>query len=379
MLKAKGWRAIALTGLLVGLTGSPALGDTSVAVIDFIQTVKSGWKVKVGTPTLRNEAGNQIIVLAYEKLSIELLVKNDQIATSEIERAIKFLVNTARVEPTDPNLSRLATLLLQATELDPGNPGPVPSGFRLIAQQDGSMKLTDGRGTVQDYLPKGASLFDKEKVVTSAMAKRSANGLISTRQRVLPASSPVLEQAAVMVKGDVDIAMQGNISVQRKQEITYNSVRNRVTDLQWEVYVVLVQKNNNGNTGMPVKDLIQACQDNKFAYEPPGQDGWFAIRDPNEDPTVNVIAVGRLTPDGLSVSVENLMGLLAQIGDRRNLIEHIMRYTPEEVSTAVDMAAQEVTRFMELESKADPTMTPPKGPDREDPNGENGGGGNLLR
>lgn len=381
MLQANGWRAVALTGLLVGLASSPALGDTSM--YEFMKTVKSGWNVVIGKNLNDDLTGSIRIAKANAPLQyVDVPVNNGRVASAEIETVLTFF-STKQVESTDRTGNQEATLRLQATEWNLGNPGLTTDQFRSRPNQDGSMSLIDQRGSEVGRTQEKPSQSDKQQLVIRAAAHRSANTLISTRLRALPASSPVLKQVAAMVKEDVDIAMQGNISAQRKQEITYNQVRDRLIDLQLEVYEVMGQKSNDKNDSMPVQDIKRACEANQFEYVPPDPHApnpdlrrWFTIRDPNKD---NVIAVGRVTPDGQSVSGEDLIKLYIQIADKRELLKQIVRDTPEEVSAPVAFTTEEVDSFMKSLSKADPTMTPPKGPDREDPNGENGGGGNLLR
>ena len=382
MLKANGWRAVALTGLVVGLTYSPALGDTSV--YEFLETVKIGWKVLIGKNLNDDLTGSIRIATVKDPTQyVDVSVNNGQVASAEIKTVITFF-DTKQVEPTEHTGRQEATLRLQATDLDLENPGLTTDQFRSRPNQDGSMSIIDQRGSEVGRTQKKPSLFDKEQVVIRAAAHRSANALIPTRQRALPASSPVLKQVTAMVKEDVDIAMQGNISAQRKQEITYNEVRERLFELLFQVHMATGQLSDDNYDSMSVKTFKGICEANGFEYVPPDPKAkdlelrrWFTIRDPKLDDKHNVIAVGRVTPDGRSV--ESLPKLYVQIAEKKELLKEVVHETPEEVSAPIEVTTQELDSVMKSLSNADPTMTPPKGPDREDPNGENGGGGNLLR
>jgi hypothetical protein len=114
-------------------------------------------------------------------------------------KAVEFF--DAEQVPVNSGSDRQADLVLQGLDFDRERPGSVPDGFKLRNEPDGSTSVTDQRGSVQGSIPKGASVAGKEQAVVGAVAKRSADGLISSRGRVLPAASPVLAQTAKMVRG----------------------------------------------------------------------------------------------------------------------------------------------------------------------------------
>lgn len=377
MLKANGWRTVALTGLVVGLTCSPALGDTSV--YEFMKTVSRGWNVQIKMTKNNDQIGSLTIVKNIREV-VQVSVNNGRVVSDEIMKVYEFLEDEKK--PVERKLDLRGELMLQARAFDSKDPGLVPGGFRLQNQPDGSTSLRDQRGTAVGSIQKGASVSDKEQVVIRAAAHRSADALIPSGKRSLPASSPVFKQVAAMVKEDVASAMPGNISAQRKQEIIYNGIRDGLFDLIFEVSDVMTEKSNVTKDRMPVDALKKICEDNGFEYVPPDPKdrdsalrGWFLIRDPKQD---IVITVGEGTSDGKSVKNSTLL-YLRLINERTKLLKEIELHTPEDVSTVVEFTTQELDSFMKSLSNADPTMTPPKGPDREDPNGENGGGGNLLR
>ena len=379
MLIANGWRAAALAGLVMGLACSPALGATPVG--RFLETVKSGWAVQIGT----RARDGQIVAIriasnAQADRFVDVAVDNGLVTSTEIAKAYEWF-DTENVA-INPDSDRRVDLLLQAVDFDRERPGAVPDGLRLRNEPDGSTSVTDQRGSEQGRIPKGASVADKEEAVISAVAKRSADGLMSSQQRgVLPATSPVLKQTADMVREDVDIArsksaaLLGSISAKQAQEYEDAAVLLRLTNVQDKISAALASKGLLQNARMEVNSLIQACKDNQFVFEPPGQDGWFAIRDPGDDN--EVIAVGQLTPNGKYVDAENLRSLTAQISDRPYLMRQIIRDTPDEMRSRSDASAKEVKSYMEVESKTDPTKDPSKeDPNPEDPNTGGTGGGN---
>jgi hypothetical protein len=103
----------------------------------------------------------------------------------------------------------------------------------------------------------------------------------------------------------------GNISAKQEQEYKDALVLLRLSNVQDKITAVLDSKGVLKNASMAVADLERACEENKFLFEPPGQDGWFAIRDPSDNN--EVIAVGQLTA---RVDAENLRSLNRQILDR---------------------------------------------------------------
>lgn len=372
MLNVKRWRAAALTGLALGLACTPALSGTPVG--KFLETVKSGWAVQVRIRS-QNDRITSIRIAAKNAQAdrfVDIAVNNGEVASTEIAKAVEFF--DAEQVPVNPGSDRQADLVLQGLDFDRERPGSVPDGIKLRNEPDGSTSVTDQRGSVQGSIPKGASVAGKEEAVVSAVAKRSADGLISSRGRVLPAASPVLAQTAKMVREDFDNArnnspgLLGNISAKQEQEYKDALVLLRLSNVQDKITAVLDSKGVLKNASMAVADLERACEENKFVFEPPGQDGWFAIRDPSDNN--EVIAVGQLTAKG-RVDAENLRSLNRQILDRPFLMKQIVRDTPDEMRMSSEAAATEVKNYMESESKTDPdpTKDPPKeDPETEDPN-----------
>jgi hypothetical protein len=384
MLKANGWRAIALAGLVVGLTSSPALGDTSV--YEFMKTVSRGWNVQIKM-TKNNDQIVSLTIVKNIREVVPVSVNNGLITNDEITKVYKFLEDkkVPRKQDSDKqDLDLAGELMLQARDFNSADPGQDHVGIQFRNEEDGSTSLRDRRGTAVGWIQKGASVFEEQKAVIRAAAHRNADALIPSGKRSLPASSPVFKQVAAMVKEDVDIAMPGNISAQRKQEIIYNGIRDGLFDLNFEVWDVMTEKSNVMKDSFPVNALKKICEDNGFEYDPPDPKNpnpalrrVFYIRDPRQD---IVITVGQVTGDGKSVANSTLLHLRLA-NERTKLLKEIELHTPEEVSTAVEFTTQELKSIMEEvknSMESDGKTGPPEKPGKEDPSRETSGGGKPL-
>lgn len=378
MLK-NSWSATALAALLSGSFCLPAMAQTPVS--KFLEVVKSGWKVEIGT----RSSGNQIILVriadrAQTDKFVDIAVGDGAVQDSEVWKATKFLTEVARAS------DRRAELGLLATPFDANRPGSLPDGLHLRSGSDGTSTITDDRRSAVGRIEKGASVARKEEVVVDALAKRAADNLISNPTSVSPVSSAVMKATKKMVDADVDALVAepgadqllgGAASDKDVAQLKFAQTISRLSSLEDAVSDALVDKGRKADKRMYATELKAICDKNQFALQflssrDPSNIDSYRIVDPNN--ADRLVAAGTLSKspfggDKLFLKTQDLRALREQIEDATLFRSAVDSQISDDQRSAFDTSEDEVKRFIEEESKADPTIDP----ERNDPNSTGGG------
>ncbi len=381
MLK-NSWSVTALAALLSGSFCLSAMAQTPVS--KFLEVVKSGWQVEIGTRTREGQIETMRIAKSANAFDfIDVTANNGVVENSEVWKAVKFLSEVA------PASDRRAELGLLATPFDANRPGSIPEGLRLRSEPDGSNTITDDRGSAVGRIEKGASVARKEEVVVDALAKRAAEGLISGPAKVLPASSREMIATARMIDADVDALtaepgadqlLGGNASDSQIAQMKVAQTFFKLSNLQDAVSNALVDKGVKADKRMLATDLVAICRKNQLTLQfvssqDPNKIDSYRIVDPNSEN--QLVAAGTLSKplwggDKLFLKTEDLRTLQAQIQDKMVLRNAVESEISEDIRWELDASDSEVKKFVETESKADPNSDP----DRKDPNSTEGGKAN---
>lgn len=375
------WSANVHAALLIGFFCTPTMAQTPV--IKFLELVKSGWRVEIGTRTREGQIETmRIAERANTNKYIDVTANNGVVEDSEVWKTLEYLSGVERY----PSSDRRAELGLSGTEFDATRPGPLPEGLRLRSETDGSSTITDNRGSAVGRIEKGASVARKEEVVVDALANRVAEGLISSPSNALPVSSAVMKETAKMIAADVDALVSesgayqllgGNASDSEIAQVKVAQTYFRLSSLEGAVSDALVDKGVKADKRMLATDLKTICDKNQLtlqfvASRDPNKIDSYRIVDPNSEN--QLVAAGTLTKsfwrgDKLFLKTEDLRALKVQIQDKmvfRNAVENEIS---EDLRWELDASDSEIKKFVETESKADPNSDP----DNKDPNSTEGG------
>ena len=375
MLK-NSWR---LTALLIGLVCLPTMAQTPLN--KFLEVVKSGWKVEIGT----RSRSDQIVLIriadsAQADKFVDVAVTDGLVQDGEVWKAAKFLSGVGRGN------DRRAELGLLATPFDANRPAPLPDGLRLRSGADGSSTVTDDRGSAVGRIEKGASVARKEEVVVNALAKRSADNLISNPASSPPVSSAVMKATKKMVDADVDALVAepeaeqllgAKPSDDDVAQMKFAQTYFRLSNLEDAVDNALVDNGRKPDTRMFATDLKAICDRNQFVLQfvsssDPSKIDSYRIVDPNNGG--QLVAAGTLSKapfggDKLFLKTQDLRALRVQIQDATLFRDAVNNEISNDQRAEFDTSDGEIKRFVEEEIKADPTFDP----ERNDPNSTGGG------
>lgn len=373
------------------------MGQTRVN--EFVEIVKSGWHVVIGTrPNPDQIESMRIAESANPNSYVDVAVSNGAVDDSEVWKAAKFLQHVEVKRASD----RRAQLWLSAVPFDAARPGPIPEGLHWKSETDGSLTLTDDHGTELGRIEKGVSMAEKQDIVVDALANRAAEGLISSHSRILPASSSLMKETAAMTDADVDTAV-GELSRMPagdqllgadlfvKDDSSSSEIDSlkrglaflRLSDLEDGISDVLRNKGILPRKSVSTADVEKICEKNQFKFELAApQDPTtnknrvgYRIVDPNNDR--ELVAAGKLAVDLLTkrpyFKDKHLRALRDQIGDKMRLRNAVESEISEDQLSELDAAEEEVNKFVEMEGKADPDKDRDKENPGSDPDSTNEG------
>ncbi|HQR51900.1 MAG TPA: hypothetical protein PLZ79_01425 [Burkholderiales bacterium] len=322
-----------------------------MSIVRFLEIVKSGWDVQIGTQSEAGQITTARIQAATSSKFVDVPARNGLIADEDVFHALEFLLQDCdrRSPETEPEWSLLKEVVEFSPDLVDLVQTALPEGWRYAKEQDGSYSIVDGQGTKVGTIDKGASIARAGEAVVSAIAQSAANGMSSETEE-LPASSQAMRDSATVGAADVDALIAGlkdmpdakrpvdvpNNPAQIRM-ITKASIAERQRTLLSEVNLSLTEKFGWKGKVLHIDTLAEICKRNFHTLEitPDG----YLIRQPDG----LIAAAGELRRNYLTTeAVESLRDQLDD-ADQGNVLA---AYAPDALA-AVEAASTTIRRFAE--------------------------------